>query len=204
MTIWSVKPSFPEPLPCVRKHANTRKLILLGTNDSSLPLSGTGQHVDLQTYKSNLRKIITHPTVTAHHPTIILVTPPPINEVHLEEEDFKKGFASLSRHQSVTAQYASAVRELVDEFQGHNVLLVDLWDAIMREATKLTPGFPGNSERVMLGTRTKGDSWALRSLLIDGIHLSPAGYAIFLKELLPMIAPSLDESNQDHQPWIFP
>ena len=188
--------------PGVRKCANNLKLILLGSNDSSLPCSGTGQHVHLESYKDNLRKIITDPIVASHHPTILLVTPPPINELHLEEEDLKKGFPSLTRHQSVTAQYAEAVRELVEELQSHNVLLVDLWTAIMKEAAKLTPDLVEGAP--MLGTKAKGDSWALRSLLVDGIHLSPTGYAVFLREVLPVVAPSLDESNKDHQPWVFP
>lgn len=142
--------------------------------------------------------------VANHHPTILLVTPPPVHEVHLEDEDIKKGHLSLTRHQSVTAKYAEAIRELVEEFQGHNVLLVDLWAAMMKEGARLTPGFVEGEGGSILGTRAKGDSWGLRSLLIDGLHLSGNGYALFLREVLPLVAPSLDERNQDHQPWVFP
>jgi lysophospholipase L1-like esterase len=186
----------------LRPQANNLKLILLGSNDSCLPTSPTGQHVPLDKYRENLKKIISDPSVTAHNPTILLVTPPPVNEVHLEAEDLKKGYSMLTRHQSVTAQYAEAVRELAAEFKDQNVLLADLWAAMMREGVRLSPGFVDGG--ALLGSKEKGDSLGLRSLLVDGIHLTGNGYALLLEEVMPLVATSLAEGHVDSQPWVFP
>jgi lysophospholipase L1-like esterase len=50
-------------------------LILFGANDACLPSSPTRQHVPIEKYRENLQAIINHPSVTAHSPTILLVTP---------------------------------------------------------------------------------------------------------------------------------
>jgi lysophospholipase L1-like esterase len=149
-----------------------------------------------------MKKIMTHPSIAAHNPTILLVTPPPVNEVHLEAEDFKKGYKAVTRHQSVTARYAETVREVADEFKDGKVLLVDLWAAMMKEAVKLTPS--QNEGGALLGSKEKGDSEGLRTLLVDGLHLTGTAYALFLKEVMPSIAPSLAEEHPDALPWFFP
>lgn len=156
----------------------------------------------LARYKAYIKLILTHPFVKAHDPTILLVTPPPINEVHLESEDFKKGFPALTRHQSVTAQYAEAIREIATHYRDHNVHLVDLWTAMMKEGARLTPGFVEGGG--LLGSKDKGDSEGLRSLLVDGIHLTGAGYALFLKEVLPLVGSTWTEEPFDAPKWIFP
>jgi len=149
-----------------------------------------------------LKKILTHPCITGHNPTILLVTPPPVNEVHLEAEDFKKGYSAVTRHQSVTAKYAEAVRAIADEFKDQKVLLVDLWAAMMKEGARLSPGFIEGG--ALLGSLERGDSDGLRSLLVDGIHLTGDGYALFLKEVMPLVAAKVTEGHVEAQPWIFP
>lgn len=148
-----------------------------------------------------MKAILTHPSITAHNPTILLVTPPPVNEVHLEAEDFKRGHSALTRHQSVTAQYAEAVRDIAAELKDQMVLLVDLWTAMMKEGIRLTPGYI--EEGSLLGSKAKGDSEGLRHLLVDGLHLTGAGYELFLKEVLPLVGPS-PEQEAVSRAWIFP
>ena len=146
--------------------------------------------------------ILNHPCIVAHNPTILLVTPPPINEIHLEAEDFKKGYSAVTRHQSVTAKYADAVRQIAAEFRERKVLLVDLWAAMMKEVARLTPGFVEGG--ALLGSSETGDSEGLRRLLVDGIHLTGDGYALFLEQVMPLLATRLEDGHVDAQPWTLP
>lgn len=153
-------------------------------------------------YRENLRTILTHPSITAHSPKILLVTPPPVNEVHLQENDFEKGYSELTRVQKVTAQYAGVVRELATEFKDKNVVQVDLWTALMKEGARLTPGYVDDGK--MIGTLEKGDNPGLRSLLLDGLHLTAAGYKVFLDEVVPVVGPEWAQESELEPNWIFP
>ncbi|CZT06805.1 hypothetical protein WAI453_012903 [Rhynchosporium graminicola] len=177
-------------------------LILLGANDACLPHSPSKQHVALESYRANLKTILTHPSVTVHAPKILLVTPPPVNEVHLQENDIAKGYSDLTRLQKVTAQYSDVVRELATEFKDRNVVLVDLWAALVKECARLTPDYVDDGN--VIGTLEKGDSVGLRSLLLDGLHLTGAGYKVFLDIVLPIIGPEWAEESELDPKWIFP
>lgn len=80
----------PEVMP-QRSQARVRLMaIFFGANDARLPNTpgGPDQHVPLEQYKSNLRKIATHQCIQAHSVIrIILVTPPPVDERKLIEAD---------------------------------------------------------------------------------------------------------------------
>ncbi|KAG4418815.1 hypothetical protein IFR04_008020 [Cadophora malorum] len=177
-------------------------ILLLGSNDSCLPSSPSKQHVALDKYRENLRTILTHRSILAHGPKILLVTPPPVNEVHLQENDFAKGYSALTRVQKVTAQYADVVRELATEFKDKNVVLVDLWTALMKEGAKHTPGYVEDGK--MIGTLEKGDNAGLRTLLLDGLHLTAAGYKVFLNEVLPFVGPGWAQESELDPKWVFP
>ena len=73
---------------------------------------------------------------------------------------------------------------------------------MMKEGARLSPGFVEGG--ALLGSKAKGDSWGLRSLLVDGIHLTGNAYALFLKELMPLVATKITEGHVDSQPWVFP
>lgn len=142
-----------------------------------------------------------HRAVTAQAPLILLVTPPPINEVHLEAEDLKRN-QGLTREQAVTARYADAVRSVAAEFaDSGKVVLVDLWSAIMRDAQLRTPGYKRGR---LLGSKDVGDSAALRDLLVDGVHLTKAGYEIFLREVLLYIGQGWIHEDPENLSWVFP
>ena len=177
------------------------QLILFGANDACLPACPTKQHVPLDRYRANLKRILTHPSVTAHKPTILLVTPPPINETHLEAEDLKKN-QGLTREQAVTQQYAEAAREVAREFKDNqDVILVDLWGALMNEAKRLTEGY---KEGDLLGSRETGDNLALRGLLVDGLHLTKEGYGIFLREVVKHVGMGWSLEPDTEPSWVFP
>ncbi|UKZ51938.1 hypothetical protein TrVGV298_005705 [Trichoderma virens] len=123
-------------------------IILLGANDAVLPLETTSQHVPIETYKENLSKIINDARIRAHNPKILLVTPPPADEIKLKGLDIAQGHASAIRRSAVTASYAEKAREVARENPG--VILVDLWQAIMGEAISMAPGDyqPGEGYKV--------------------------------------------------------
>lgn len=136
----------------------------------------------------------------AHKPLILLVSPPPINEVQLEANDLKNNQA-LSREQAVTARYADTVRSVVTEFNDPDVILIDLWTALMNEAQNLTPDYERGK---LLGSKEVGDSEALRTLLCDGLHLTKKGYEIFIKEVLPHIGPEWKYEPYTEPLLVFP
>ncbi|PBP17839.1 ubiquitin carboxyl-terminal hydrolase 19 [Diplocarpon rosae] len=177
-------------------------LLLLGSNDACLPDNPTGQHVPLEKYRANLEGILTHPSIIAHDPTILLVTPPPINEVHLQEQDFAKGQAAVSRHQAVTAKYADVVRHIAEDATNKKVVLVDLWAALMKEAARFTPNYVDDG--TIIGSLEKGDNQGLRALLNDGLHLTGAGYRVFLDEVVPFVGPEWAREPETDPSWIFP
>jgi len=172
------------------------KLILFGANDACLPDSLTGQHVPLDQYRENLRSILNHPSIAAHNPTTFLVTPPPVNEVHLKEHDLKKGHGALTRHQKVTQRYAEAVCEIAAEYEDRNVILVDLWKALMLARLSLT----SNHE----APREERDDEGLRKLLVDGLHLTGAGYKVFSDAVLPLVGKEWADEPLDKPAWVFP
>ncbi len=146
--------------------------------------------------------IITHPSIVAHRSTILLVTPPPINEVHLKAEDLKKGHLSITRLQSNTARYADVVRNISAELTEQHVVLIDLWMALMKEAVRLTPDYVGDGS--LLGSLENGDSKGLRHLLVDGLHLTGAGYRVFLDKVIPSVGKEWSQEPFDDPSWIFP
>lgn len=177
-------------------------LLLLGANDACLPDSPSHQHVPLENYRANIKTILTHPSITAHKPTILLVTPPPIHESHLEAEDLKKGYTGLTRHQSFTAQYAQVIRELAAELKDQNVVLVDLWKALVDEAARLTPGYvPGSG---LLGAKDLGDNEGFRKLLVDGLHFTGAGYKVFFDVVVPHVGQEWANEPFNNPNWVFP
>lgn len=174
-------------------------LVLIGANDACLPGDVSQQHISVENFRQNMRDIVNHPSITQHRPKLLLVTPPPLHEVHLDAADRAKG-SSLSRHLKVTAQYAAAVREVANEYQGQNVCLIDLWTALIT-AAKSTDEFEGDD--LVLGTMQQGYSEGLRQLLVDGLHLTGKGYEIFWKLLEPHVGTEWANDATGHT-WIFP
>jgi hypothetical protein len=73
---------------------------------------------------------------------------------------------------------------------------------MMKEAARLTPDYVEGGG--LLGSRAKGDNEGLRSLLVDGLHLTAAGYKVLLQEVLPFVGTEWAKEPFDAPTWIFP
>ena len=83
----------------------------------------------LEDFRDNLTAIINHPELQAHKPSILLVTPPPIDEHMRFAADSAKGFnKKLRRTQENTQKYADICHELGEKY---NLPVADLWKACM-------------------------------------------------------------------------
>jgi isoamyl acetate esterase len=172
------------------------KLVLFGANDACIADAPTRQHVPLQIYKQNLKTLVTHPIIQAHHPKIILATPPPIDEIRQEETDATRG-SPLCRRANVTAEYADAVRQVATEVGG-DLIVLDLWSEVMEVALRKT--VKHNPDGPIIGTKELGSNEALTNLMPDGLHFGGAGYSKFFEVLLT----ALESKWPNAPPFIFP
>ena len=157
--------------------------MLLGANDAVIPLPTTSQHVPIDEYKANLVKIVNHPHIQAHKPTICIVTPPPLDEIKVTREDKKNGHSEAIRRAAVSAAYSEKAREVARE---NDLILIDLWKAIMDAGIAKAPGdyTPGGP---WLGTPENGKQGGLDELLPDGLHMNGEAYQILYNAIAPHI-----------------
>ena len=149
-----------------------------------LDWSPTKQHCPIDQYKENLGKIIHHPSIEAHKPKILLVTPPPLDELKHGRLNKKEGFKASIRQHAVSAAYSEKAREVARENPG--VVLIDLWQALMDKAIEMTPG-DYQSGGPWLGSPENGKSGGLDTLLPDGLHMSGDAYRVFFEAVRPHI-----------------
>ena len=174
--------------------------ILLGANDAVLPHSPTKQHVPIDQYKENLSKIIHHPRIQAHKPKILLVTPPPVEELKHSALDLAVGRNPPIRKAAVSAGYSEKAREVARETPG--VILIDLWQAIMDKAISMTPNDyqPGGP---WLGTPQNGKAGGLEDLLPDGLHMSGEAYRAFWEAISPHLGQEWEGKAADAD-FVYP
>lgn len=160
------------------------QLVLLGANDACIPIPTNTQGIPIDQYKENLIKIITHDHIKAHNPKILLVTPPPVDEIRITALDLALGHPQATRQAAVSAAYSETARKVAAEIPG--VVVVDLQKAIMDKAVSTTPdldasgpplGYPG------------GKRGTLEQLLPDGLHMSGEAYKVFFDIVKPHIGP---------------
>jgi lysophospholipase L1-like esterase len=166
-----------------------------------LPLPSTIQHVPIDQYKENLKKIITHPNITVHNPKIIVVTPPPLDEIRRSELETDADGGPQRLHK-VSADYSQKAREVAEEVPG--VILVDLWQAIMDAAIKDTPGFTagnGNLGEPRDGKGKEEVQGALPSYLHDGLHMTGKAYEVFYNVLSPHIKGDWTKRGKEFPEW---
>ncbi|KAI1457268.1 SGNH hydrolase [Annulohypoxylon moriforme] len=159
-------------------------LVLLGANDACLPVPTNTQGVPIDQYKKNLIKILNHDHIKAHNPKILLVTPPPIDEIRITELDLAAGHAQAVRQAAVSASFSETARKVAAEIPG--VVLIDLQKAILEKAVSLTADFDASGPP--LGY-PKGKRGALEQLLPDGLHMSGVAYKAFFDIVRPHIGP---------------
>lgn len=167
-------------------------IIFFGANDACLP--GQSQHVPLHLYCDTLKLLCHHPSVVAHDPEILLITPPPVNEYQLTIRDALKGYTAPQRTAANTRRYADACREVGQEI---NRPVVDLWHAFMRKA-----GWRNGDP--LAGSKDVERNEVLESLFLDGLHLSPAGYRVMYEEVMKVIKDKIPDQYPENLPPIYP
>ncbi|CAK7223170.1 hypothetical protein SCUCBS95973_005087 [Sporothrix curviconia] len=187
--------------------------VLFGANDAVLP-PGEGsplqnsQHVPLAAYEANLKAILTHRNIQVHQPTIVLVTPPPLDGFRRSQFEQENPGAGR-RTARVTAQYAEAARRVAQAVPG--VVLADLWSTLMDYALDKTSeqngggsgggGGQGQGQGThghLLGDSADPESQAghLAALLWDGLHFTSEGYRVFWERVLkPLVVLPADAAD---------
>ncbi|KAI1148662.1 SGNH hydrolase-type esterase domain-containing protein [Nemania diffusa] len=158
-------------------------LVLLGANDACLPIPTSSQGIPIDQYKENLIKIITHEHIKAHNPKILLITPPPLDEIQSFAVDIANGHTEPVRKAVVSAQYSEIVRLVAAEVPG--VVLIDLHKALTEKAISMTPDYDPSGPP--LGYPEGGKRGALEQLLPDGLHISGESYKVLFDIVKPHI-----------------
>lgn len=181
-------------------HADLCKAILIGANDAVLPFSPTKQHCPVEEYKENLTKIVNHPRVKQSNPKILLVTPPPIDELKHGKLDAEAGISSPIRTSAISASYSEKAREVAKENEG--VVLIDLWQALMDKAISMAPDDyqPGGP---WLGSPQNGKAGGLDTLLPDGLHMCGEAYRVFFDALRLHIGQEWS-GKEDDDVFVYP
>lgn len=150
-----------------------------------LPREYTAQHVPLAKYKENLTSIINHPNIQAHKPKILLVTPPPLDEITTTRIDtLEKGLPGPTRTSATSASYSETAREVSRE--NPDVVLIDLWKGIMDKAIEMAPQ-DYQSGGPWLGSPENGKQGGLKTLLPDGLHMNGDAYRVLWDLIKPHI-----------------
>ncbi|CAI0425384.1 unnamed protein product [Linum tenue] len=143
-------------------------VVYFGGNDSIHPhQTGLGPHVPLPEYVDNMTKIALHLKSLSDKTRVIFLTAPPVDE-DLMNTTLGNVF-DMVRTNEACGVYSQACMKLCDEI---GVKGVDLWSSIQQT-----------------------DNW--KNCFTDGIHLSPQGSKVVVKEILKVIKeaewePSLD------------
>lgn len=166
-----------------------------------LPWAPSKHHVPIEQYKENLTKIVNHPRIRADNPKILLVTPPPVDELHHRKIDDGSGQLATIRTHAVSASYAEKTREVARENPG-GIVLIDLWQAIMDKAISMAqddyhPGGP------WLGCPENGKAGGLTTLLPDGVHMNGDAYRVFFDTIRPHVGKEW-EDLPDEEGWVYP
>ncbi|GAW22304.1 hypothetical protein ANO14919_118400 [Xylariales sp. No.14919] len=168
--------------------------VLLGANDACVPTPTTTQGVSIEEYRENLIKIVTHEHIKAHNPKILLITPPPLDEMQSFVTDIQKGHKEPARKAAVSAQYSETVRQVAAEVPG--ALLVDLQKALMEKAISMTPDYDPSGPPLGYPEGKRG---ALEQLLPDGLHMSGEAYKVLFDIVKPHV--SLPDDYYVYPDW---
>ncbi|KAL3716874.1 hypothetical protein ACJRO7_008451 [Eucalyptus globulus] len=136
--------------------------IFFGANDAALAgRTSERQHVPVDEYKENLKKIVHHLKKCSPTMLIVLITPPPVDEEGRNEYAgslYGKNARELpERTNEVTGTYAQQCVQLSDEL---GVGAIDIWSKMQE---------------------TEG--WQ-KKFLSDGLHLTPEGNAVVYQEVI--------------------
>ncbi|RPA87667.1 GDSL Lipase/Acylhydrolase family protein [Ascobolus immersus RN42] len=184
----------PEIIPSPDVYKIKLLVVFYGANDAVLP--DQPQHVALDEYKQNLKKIIHHPLIQAHQPNIILIVPPPISEYATQESDALKGIKVVQRIAENTKLYADGALEVANELK---IPTVNLWAEFMAFA-----GWNGDLSAPLPGSKKIARDTKLEELFCDGLHFNPAGYEILYRCLMKLIENQFPELLPESLPMVHP
>lgn len=151
----------------------------------------------LEQYKANLRNIITHPNITAHAPKVLVVTPPPLDEIRTTELDTPR-YGRSARQQARSAAYSQAARDVAAAVPG--TVVIDLQKALTDYAIANTPGW--DASQPPLGSVEGGRRGYLEKLLPDGLHMSGEAYWVLWRLVERKIEPQFP--SQDTVGYVYP
>ncbi|KAK1427649.1 hypothetical protein QVD17_16340 [Tagetes erecta] len=136
--------------------------VFFGANDAALlGRTSESQHVPIEEYKENLRKIIRHLKECSPTMLIVLITPPPIDEEgRLESVYGEKATKLPERTNEAAGSYAKECVEVAKEL---GVSSVNLWSKMQE---------------------THG--WQ-KKFLSDGLHLTPDGNKVVHEEVVKVL-----------------
>lgn len=131
--------------------------IFFGANDASLTFHP--QHVPIGRYKSNVKAMVDmvrNPDSPFYNPRmrVILITPPPLNEVQWSKHTTEQG-GKLNRSSESAHRYANCTKDVGKEL---NIPVADLWSEIMN--------------------KSNNEGQDLSNYLLDGLHLNSNGYQV--------------------------
>lgn len=154
--------------------------VFFGANDAALPgRASERQHVPVDEYKENLRKIVQHLKECSSTMLIVLITPPPVDEEGRFEYARSlygaKAMTSPERTNEVAGIYAGRCVELAKEL---NVPSIDLWSQMQQ---------------------TEG--WQKR-FLSDGLHLTVEGNTFVYQEVVRVLQQAWHSASE--MPYDFP
>ncbi|RPB02176.1 SGNH hydrolase [Choiromyces venosus 120613-1] len=180
----------PPPAPTSKIRLIT---IFFGANDSTL--HDRPQHVPLDQYPVNLRRIIRHPLIKAHDPKVILITPSPICEYRTQDGDLAREVVGIQRLAANTKKYADAALEVGKAL---GIPTVNLWEAFIQYAGGWEEGNP------IPGSKELPKNEKLGELLRDGLHFEPKGYQILYDLVLKTIRENIPELDPENLEFVFP
>lgn len=194
------------------------QIVLLGANDAAIPLDDDNQGVPLEQYKANLARVVAHPRVAAHGAKVVVVTPPPLDEIRRAELDGPQ-YGRAVREQARSAEYSQAAREVAAEAAastaakapagagagpgtGPVVVCVDLAKALMDHAVANTTGWDASQPPLGSPAGGAGRRGHLERLLPDGLHMSGEAYRVLWGLVEAEIEPRFP--NADTQGYVWP
>lgn len=172
-------------LPSLLPKGRTKHLLAtvwFGANDAAQP--GERAHVPIDEFEDNLRHIVSHMRETAMH--VIIITPPPVHgptRLRFQLRKFgEKATGVLERNNDLAGQYAAACRRVAE---AEHVVLVDLFEGMLKEGESEWPVFLGSEE---------DDG--------DGLHFSAAGQRFVGKQVAEAISAAIPSIF--HMPFELP
>ncbi|TEB36221.1 GDSL Lipase/Acylhydrolase [Coprinellus micaceus] len=145
-----------------------------GANDACIKPSP--QHVPLEKFEANIRKMINLVQSRSPDTRILLITAPPVN-THQRKADLESRDppVPLDRLFETSKQYADAVRAI-----GEELGLGILWVACGEDEAAFSDFSP------------------------DGLHLNERGYEVLYDELIRVISDKYPEVHHDNLGFVFP